>query len=162
MSITPAGVRSALPHRYPMLLVDRVLDVVAGQQLTAVKAVTFNEPWYQRLGQVADEDELAYPEVLLIESWGQSAGLLGQYGHPDPEALNAGVMVVGGITGARFHRRVFPGELLEHHVRVVRALSDTMIFEGDCRSGGELVFEVTRMTMAFRPAQVLRPQPVAH
>jgi 3-hydroxyacyl-[acyl-carrier-protein] dehydratase len=151
--IDPAGVRAALPHRYPMLLVDRVLELVPGERLTAVKAVTLNEPWYQR-----QPEGLAYPEVLLIESWGQSAGILGKFGHPDPSTLESGVMVVGGITGVRFHRKVFPGELLEHHVRVFRALSDTMIFEGECRSGGELVFEVTRMTMAFRPAQVLRPE----
>lgn len=162
MLITPAGVRAALPHRYPMLLVDRVLDVVPGERLTALKAVTFNEPWYQRLGPVADDAELAYPEVLLIESWGQSAGLLAQYDHPDPEALRTNVMVVGGISGAAFHRQVLPGELLEHDVRLVRALTDTMIFEGECRSGGELVFEVGRMTMAYRPARVLREQPVAH
>ncbi|OLF09201.1 beta-hydroxyacyl-ACP dehydratase [Actinophytocola xinjiangensis] len=160
--ISPAGVRAALPHRYPMLLVDRVTEIVPGERLTAYKAVTLNEPWYQRLGPVVDDAELAYPPVLLIESWGQAAGLLAQYDHPEPEALRTNVMVVGGISGAVFHRPVLPGELLEHDVRLVRALTDTMIFEGECRSGGEVVFEVERVTMAYRPAGMLREQPVAH
>jgi 3-hydroxyacyl-[acyl-carrier-protein] dehydratase len=157
MNMDAAGVLAVLPHRYPMLLVDRVLAVEPGERLTAVKAVTFGESWYQRFGADVRQEDLAYPQALLLESWGQAAGILGLLGHPDPTVADDTVMVVGSAVGVRFHGPVFPGDVLEHDVRMFRALSDTMIFEGVSRRGGEVVFEVDRMTMALRPADVLQP-----
>jgi 3-hydroxyacyl-[acyl-carrier-protein] dehydratase len=140
--------RELLPHRYPMLLVDRVLEVVAGQRLTAVKAVTLNEPWY------AEGMDPAYPRTLLVESWGQSAGILANLDRPDPgDGL---VMLAGAMTGVEFFREVYPGDVVRHEVRLFRALSDTMIFEGESRVGDELVMTLSRMVMAFRPAAQLK------
>ncbi|GDY54632.1 hypothetical protein SVIO_052550 [Streptomyces violaceusniger] len=113
-----------LPHRYPMLLVDRVLSLRPGERITAVKAVTHNEPWYAALVPAQD---LAYPASLLIESWGQSAGLLASAATPRDRDQ---VMLFGAVAGAEFHRPVFPGELLEHHITIARSLDDSVIFEG--------------------------------
>ncbi|WEP00184.1 beta-hydroxyacyl-ACP dehydratase [Streptomyces sp. FXJ1.172] len=149
-------VRRSLPHRFPMLLVDRVLELVPGERLVAVKAVTCNEPWYRELGEDAAPQEFAYPQSLLVESWGQAAGLLAVHGAG--EALAGGqVMLAGAMSGVTFHRAAFPGDVLEHRVQLYRALSDTVIFDGHTTIDGEPAVTFTRMVMAFRPADRLRP-----
>jgi 3-hydroxyacyl-[acyl-carrier-protein] dehydratase len=158
MMLGPARVRDLLPHRYPMLLVDQVLGFVPGSELTALKAVSLNEPWYSRVAEAVDDTVLAYPEVLLLESWGQAAGLLALLGGEEPRQLDDVVMLLGGMSGVTFHRSVLPGDVIEHSVRVFKALPDTVIFEGEGRVGGTVAFEVTRMVMALRPADSLRPQ----
>ncbi|MDJ0382294.1 3-hydroxyacyl-ACP dehydratase FabZ family protein [Streptomyces sp. G-G2] len=155
--MTTAPVRSLprvtdlLPHRYPMLLVDRVLELLPGEYIRAVKAVTHNEPWYQGMSPGSPLD---YPPSLLIESWGQTAGLLAS---AIADAPVGQVMLFGSVADAEFHRPVRPGELIEHRVRITRALTDSVIFEGTSHRGDETVMSVTRMVMAFRPAEQLRP-----
>ncbi|MDX2393813.1 MULTISPECIES: 3-hydroxyacyl-ACP dehydratase FabZ family protein [unclassified Streptomyces] len=144
-------VTDLLPHRYPMLLVDRVLELVPGEYVRAVKAVTHNEPWYRG---ISPDSPLDYPPALLIESWGQAAGLLAS---ALAEAPDGQVMLFGSVADAEFHLPVRPGELIEHRVRVSRALTDTVIFEGSSHRGDETVMTVARMVMAFRPAEQLRP-----
>jgi 3-hydroxyacyl-[acyl-carrier-protein] dehydratase len=153
--ITIAQLRQALPHRYPMMLVDRVTELVPGERLTALKAVTSNEPWYRDFGAGQTDEQYAYPQVLLMESWAQSAGVLATWDQPNPDVLDGRVMLFGGATNVEFHRPVFPGDVVEHHVRLFRALSDTLIFEGESRVAGEPVLSVERMVMAFRPADEL-------
>lgn len=144
-----AEIKELLPHRYPMLLVDRVTDLRPGEGLTAYKTVTANELWYQGLPEDADH---AYPPVLLIESWCQSAGVLVAWDQPNPDVLTGQVMLFGGMAGVRFLAPVSPGDLLEHRVRLVRALSDTVIAEGEVVVGSEVVVEIGRVVMAMRPA----------
>ncbi|MDP9071300.1 MAG: beta-hydroxyacyl-ACP dehydratase [Actinomycetota bacterium] len=156
------GISAILPHRYPMLLVDRVTDVVPGASLTAVKAVTANEPWYAGADARPGTDGHRYPPVLVVESWCQAAGLLAAWGQP--ELRSSHVMLFGGITGIAFQGRVVPGDVLEHRVRMVRAVSDAAIFEGDTMVGSSPVLEVQRVIMALRPADTIAaasPRPVA-
>ncbi|MEU6479397.1 beta-hydroxyacyl-ACP dehydratase [Streptomyces sp. NPDC047017] len=147
-----SGIKRVLPHRYPMLLVDRVDELVPGERLVAVKAVTVNEPWYQDLAAGADDEQHAYPSVLLVESWCQAAGVLAAWDQPNPDVLAGQVMLFGSIADVVFRRPVLPGDVLEHRVRLVRALSDTVIFEGEALVAGEPVLEVGRVVMALRPA----------
>ncbi|MFD9426068.1 MULTISPECIES: 3-hydroxyacyl-ACP dehydratase FabZ family protein [unclassified Streptomyces] len=153
--ITSAGVRALLPHRYPMLLVDRVLTAGA-EDIRSLKAVTLNEPWYARLGPQPAEADFAYPEVLLVESWTQTAGLLAQRlaggGNDDR------TMLFGSMRDVSFHRRVFPGDVVEHHARLQRAVNDTVIFEGSSRVGDEPVLTIGAITVAFRPRERLDPE----
>ncbi|MBC6447465.1 3-hydroxyacyl-ACP dehydratase FabZ family protein [Actinokineospora xionganensis] len=155
--ITAADIRRVLPHRYPMLLVDAVTELVPGERLTARKAVTVNEPWYAGLPDDLRAEQLAYPEVLLLESWAQAAGLLATWAEPNPDVLAGKVMLFGGMSGVEYLRPVLPGDVVEHRVTVQRALSDTVMFEGDSAVDGATVMTVSRMVMAFRPAGVLRP-----
>lgn len=155
--ITAAEIRKVLPHRYPMLLVDAVTDLVPGERLTARKAVTANEPWYAGLPDDLRAEQLAYPEVLLVESWCQSAGVLATWDSPNPDVLTGQVMLFVGITDIEFHRPVLPGEVVEHRVRLQRAMADTLMVEGESVVGDELVLSVARVVMALRPAEVLRP-----
>ncbi|MEV4973976.1 3-hydroxyacyl-ACP dehydratase FabZ family protein [Streptomyces scopuliridis] len=153
-------VERLLPHRFPLLLVDRVLDLVPGESITAAKAVTRNEQCYRRVGAHTADACLEYPRALLIESWGQTAGILATWRTPgqEPDAREADrVMLLGGLTGVTFHRPVLPGDVLHHRARLSRALSDTVIFEGETVCDGEVVMSVERMVMAFRPAGSLLP-----
>jgi 3-hydroxyacyl-[acyl-carrier-protein] dehydratase len=154
--LTIGDIRERLPHRYPMLLVDRVTELVPGKQLVAVKAVTASEPWYRDLPEDTQAAEHSYPQVLLIESWCQAAGVLAAWDKPNPDVLAGQVMLFGSMADIRFHRTVLPGDVLEHRVRLLRALSDTIVFEGECTADGQLVMEVGRVVMAMRPASELR------
>jgi len=178
-----AEIKRVLPHRYPMLLVDRVVEIEPGIRLTARKAVSGNEPWYRDLADDTPATGYAYPPTLLVESWCQAAGLLaaseptwdlagdptneppgGLTGEPprnpasglDRQDVPTGrVLLIGAITGIRFTGDVFPGDLVEHRVRLVRSVGDTAIFEGESLVDGRTVVEVERVVVALRPAAEL-------
>jgi 3-hydroxyacyl-[acyl-carrier-protein] dehydratase len=158
--IDMAGLKRILPHRYPMLLVDRVTDIVPGKRLTAVKAVAGNEPWYQGLADGAEPGAYAYPKVLLVESWCQAAGVLATWDRPNPDVLSGDVMLFGSLNSITFGASVLPGSVVEHRVQLVRALGDTLVFEGDSVVGQRQVLTVGQVLMAMRPADSLRRQPV--
>ncbi|WP_370422128.1 3-hydroxyacyl-ACP dehydratase FabZ family protein [Streptomyces sp. QH1-20] len=144
-------VADLLPHRYPMLLVDRITALVPGERITVVKTVTHNEPWYAGL---APGHDLAYPASLLVESWGQAAGLLASAAAPDARSQ---VMLFGSVSQAVLHRPVLPGDVVEHRITLSRSLGDSVIFEGESRSEAGPVMSVGQMVMAFRPGDHLRP-----
>ncbi|QWF84498.1 3-hydroxyacyl-ACP dehydratase FabZ family protein [Amycolatopsis sp. CA-230715] len=145
----------ALPHRYPMLLVDDIVETVPGERLVARKAVTCNEPWYARLGAAASRS--SYPESLVLESWAQAAAVLGQLTLGGADRKPDGVTVLGSVSGVRFAQPVLPGEVLEHHVRLDRVLADTLLFSGRSVVGDTEVLTVSRVVAAWRPAERLRP-----
>lgn len=149
-----AELRQILPHRYPVLLVDRVDELVVGERLVARKAVTGNEPWYADLSDDAGPDQVAYPEVLVLESWCQAAGVLVNAGRP--AVLGGSVMLLGGVSDIFFPRRVLPGDVLVHRVRVLRDRGDTMVLAGDALVDGDPVLSVGTVTTALRPADHLR------
>lgn len=145
-----ADIKRLLPHRYPILLVDRVLDAVPGTSLVATKAVTANEPCYAAMRD--DPGDHAYPPALLIESWCQAAGLLVCLDMPNPDVLDGKVTLFVGINDLRLTRRVRPGDLVTHHVRLVRALSNEAVLEGEATVAGETVLTVDYVIIALRPA----------
>jgi 3-hydroxyacyl-[acyl-carrier-protein] dehydratase len=142
-------VLEALPHRYPMLLVDRILELTPGDSITAVKAVTVNEPWFA--GCAAGE---AYPQVLVIESWSQAACILvARLLRDRGERPDGRVPLFGSLRGARILGPVRPGDVLTHRAQLVRALSDTWILAGASTVGGVPSLEVDRAVVALRPLQ---------
>ncbi|MEU1779109.1 beta-hydroxyacyl-ACP dehydratase [Streptomyces abikoensis] len=151
----PAGIKRLLPHRHPILLVDRVLELVPGERLTALKAVTGNEPWYRDVSEHAAEEDYDYPPALLIESWCQSAALLVARDAPNPDVLDGRVMLFGGMSGLNFTGRVRPGDAVVHEVRQIRAFDDTVIFEGRSSVGDDVVMEVGQAMIVLRPASEL-------
>jgi 3-hydroxymyristoyl/3-hydroxydecanoyl-(acyl carrier protein) dehydratase len=154
-AVLPVDIRAVLPHRYPILLVDRVLRMVPDQSITAVKLVSGGEPWFGRAG---DGEPLTYPQVLHIESWAQAAGVLTNAGsalRPDH------VMLFGGAANVEFFGRVRPGDVLEHRVRVERRFPDTVMFAGESLVDGVVKMRVGSMTMAFRPSSQLTTRSVA-
>jgi 3-hydroxyacyl-[acyl-carrier-protein] dehydratase len=134
-----------LPHRYPLLLVDRVVEVTPGESLTALKAVSANEPWHDASGD--------FPPTLLLESWCQTAVLLSSWDRPDTDR----VVLFGAIADVEFHRPVTPGCVVRHSVRVLDARGDTVAFTGRSEADGEVVMTVGRVVTTARPATDLRP-----
>lgn len=151
-------IRRIIPHRYPILLVDRVTEVERGIALTAVKAITANEPCYRAVPEQAGPEAYAYPTALLVESWAQAGVLLGVWDTPNPDVLAGAVELAGGVRELRLHRPVFPGDLLEHRARLVRTVGDTSILEGETRVAGEVVMEVRQFVLALRSVAALRPR----
>src|SRR5688500_15093230 len=94
-----------LPHRYPFLLVDRVLDCMPGQSIRAIKNVTINEPFFQ--GHFPGVPVM--PGVLILESMAQAAGILGYCSGTHKEDERKKLYLFVGIDNARFRRQVEPG-----------------------------------------------------
>lgn len=144
-----AGIRRIIPHRFPVLLVDRVSEVDPGNSIVTVKAVSGREPCYS--GDVED----AYPLGLLMESWAQSAVLLTRWENPNPDVLADKVELISGIRDVVVHGDVVPGDVVEHHVRLVREVADVAILAGHSLVAGRKVLEVGSFTMARRRAEEL-------
>ncbi len=142
-------IKRLIPHRYPMLLVDQVAEVVAGQSLLAIKAVSGNEPWY------ADATGCDYPPALVLESWCQAAGILINLGRPGAELVTDRIPLFGSATKVRFLAPVTAGELLRHRVRLLRATSDGAVLEGESGTAAGQVLQVGRVVVALRPAMTI-------
>ena len=95
-----------LPHRYPFLLVDRVVECVAGSHIRAYKNVTFNEPFFQ--GHFPGAPIM--PGVLILEALAQTGGLLAVSGM---ESLDDKLFLFTGLDGVKFRRQVVPGDRLD-------------------------------------------------
>ena len=104
----------SLPHRYPFLLVDKVVELEVNKKIVAIKNVTFNEPHF--LGHFPDHPIM--PGVLIIEAMAQ-AGALMVTAAPDFKAEEKLVYFMS-IDGAKFRKPVIPGDVLELHVEVVQ------------------------------------------
>jgi len=137
-------IRRLLPHRYPMLLVDRVLDWEAGNFVRAVKNVTINEPFFQ--GHFPAYPVM--PGVLVIEAMAQVAGLLTML---SDVARRDGTQLVlfAGIDEARFKRQVVPGDTLLLEAHLERAVRGIGRFRTKATVGDELVCEA-RLLAAIR------------
>ena len=118
-------IESILPHRYPMLLVDRVQELVPDKSIVAIKNVTYNEPYFR--GHFPQRPIM--PGVLVIEALAQAAGLLLLYPRPD---LHGRVIYFVGIEKARFRRPTVPGDQLSLEVEILRVRRNHARFQ--CRA----------------------------
>ena len=129
-----------LPHRYPILLVDRVIDLEFGKSIRAIKNVTINEPFFT--GHFPHRPVM--PGVLMLEAMAQAAALLSfatQGVTPDDKT----VYYFAGIDGARFKRPVEPGDQLVMDVTLERAKAGIYKFKGVTRVGEEIACEAELM-----------------
>ncbi|OLR91930.1 3-hydroxyacyl-ACP dehydratase FabZ family protein [Actinokineospora bangkokensis] len=145
-------IKRVIPHRYPILLVDRVDEVVPGQRLVARKAVTAAESCYSGTG--GDQDP-AYPLSHLLESWAQAAVLLACWEAPNPDVLAGKVELATGISGVRLGGPVLPGDVLVHRVSLVRAVDDAVVLAGTSEVDGREVLSVASFSAALRDSSVL-------
>lgn len=138
-------IMAALPHRYPMLLVDRVEDIVLDRSITAIKAVTINEGFFQ--GHFPGRPIM--PGVLIVEALAQAAGILAV------ESLGlagSGKLVYFmAIEGAKFRKPVEPGVLLKLHVEFVQKRSSVCKFAGRATMDGVLAAEASFTAMIADP-----------
>jgi 3-hydroxyacyl-[acyl-carrier-protein] dehydratase len=129
-----------LPHRYPFVLVDRVLEIKKGISIKALKNVTINEPFF--MGHFPHHPVM--PGVLMIEAMAQAAALL-SFATLDIELDNNSVYYFAGIDGARFKRPVEPGDQLVLDVTLNRMKAGIFKFGGRASVGGELAAEAELM-----------------
>ncbi len=129
-----------LPHRYPILLVDRVLSVEKGKTIRAIKNVSINEPFF--MGHFPKRPVM--PGVLMLEAMAQSAALL-SFASLDIRLDDNTVYYFAGIDGARFKRPVEPGDQLVMDVSIERHKAGIFKFHGEARVDGELACEADLM-----------------
>ena len=122
-----------LPHRYPFLMIDRVLDYTKGESLTAIKNVTINEPFFP--GHFPHRPVM--PGVLVIEAMAQACGILSALSD-EPMANENGIFLFVGIDKARFKRQVEPGDQLRFEVKIIRKLRGIWMYQGNAYVGDEV------------------------
>ncbi|MGA7525032.1 MAG: 3-hydroxyacyl-ACP dehydratase FabZ [Acidobacteriaceae bacterium] len=133
-----ADIMAILPHRYPFLLIDRVIEIERKKRIVALKSVTINEPFFQ--GHFP-----AYPIMpgaLVVEAIAQAGGVLLMPEVPDPHSK---LMVFTGIDRARFRRPVVPGDQLRLEVNVLNWKPRVAKLEGRAMVDGKLACEATVM-----------------
>ena len=137
-AVGPLDVRrvmAALPHRYPMLLVDRVEQIIPDQSITAIKAVSMNEGFFQ--GHFPGRPIM--PGVLIVEALAQAgAVLMSKSLEVDTEGKTIFFM---SVDNCRFRQPVRPGDVLKLHVEVLRARSKLFKFKGEAFVGGKAAAE---------------------
>ena len=147
-AIGPLDIRrvmAALPHRYPMLLVDRVESLDPEKGIVAIKAVTINEPFFQ--GHFPARPIM--PGVLLVEAMAQASGILAV---ESLDLSGSGKLVYFmAIDGAKFRKPVEPGVLLRIEVRLVQDRGSVCKFAGRVLMDGKLAAETNFTAMIADP-----------
>lgn len=128
-----------LPHKYPFLLVDRVLEFEEAKRIIAIKNVTVNEPFFQ--GHFPGRPIM--PGVLILEAMAQAGGVLAFKSFPDMK----GSVFFTGIDGARFRKPVVPGDQLKFIVDVVKHRREIWVFEAKAYVENDVVAEARIMAM---------------
>lgn len=122
-----------LPHRYPFLLIDRVVKIEMGESLTAIKNVTMNESFFA--GHFPGRPVM--PGVLILEAMAQAGGVLA-YKSTNTSPEDGVLYYFAGIDNARFRRIVEPGDQLRLEVKVLRSKRDIWKLEGSAYVGDDL------------------------
>lgn len=132
-----------LPHRYPFLLIDRVLEFEAEKHLIGLKNVTFNEPYFTGHFPIRP----VMPGVLIIEALAQATGILAMASRPE-EVSDRSLYYFVGIDHARFKRPVEPGDQLLLEVRVLNVRRGIWKFAAEAKVGDRLAASAEIMCTA--------------
>ena len=138
-------IREYLPHRYPFLLVDRVLELDCPNRIVALKNVSVNEPFFN--GHFPQQPIM--PGVLIIEALAQAAGVLG-FVTEDRRPDDGYMYVLCGVDKARFKRQVVPGDQLHLKASYIAVKRNILKFSGEARVDGQLVASAEFMVAELR------------
>ena len=144
--MTEISILEQIPHRYPFLLVDKVVSVEPGKSIHAIKNVSFNEPHFEGHFPFAP----VMPGVLIVEALAQASGIL------IFETLERNIdfakdfFVLTGVDKAKFKKMVVPGDHLHLHAEVLRARDPLWKFTCEARVDGELACQAEIKTMKGR------------
>ena len=134
-----------VPHRYPMLLIDRILEIDPGKRIVGLKNVTANEQFFQ--GHFPGAPVM--PGVLIVESMAQCAAVLCLLDIPERDEK---LFLFGGVDKARFRRPVTPGDQLILEITMLQKRSNTIKVRGEAKVNGQLVAEAELLSvMTERP-----------
>lgn len=127
-------IQAILPHRYPFLLVDRIVEYEANKRVVGIKNITLNEPFFA--GHFPGAPVM--PGVLIVEAMAQTAGVMMLANLPDRESK---LVFFTGIDGAKFRRPVVPGDQLRLELTVLRLRPRYIRLRGEAYVDGQLVAE---------------------
>ncbi len=133
---------NTLPHRYPFLLIDRIVELEAGKRAVGIKNVTINEPFFQ--GHFPGHPIM--PGVLLLEAMAQTGGVLALKSVPETEIKNK-VIYFMSIDKAKFRKPVIPGDQVRLEIEMVRQRSNITSLKAQAFVDGALVSEAEMMAM---------------
>jgi len=143
--LTIQDILKLLPHRYPMLLVDRILELDPGARIVGLKNVTANEQFFQ--GHFPGAPVM--PGVLIVEAMAQCAAVLFLRDIPERDEK---LFLFGGVDKARFRKPVIPGDQLIMEITVIQKRANTVKVRGEAKVGGVLVAEAELLSvMTERP-----------
>ena len=131
-------IKQYLPHRYPFLLVDRVVSLQLGKEIRCIKNVTANEQVFE--GHFPDKP--VFPGVLMLEAMAQAAGILG-FKTLNKTPADGSIYLYAGVEKARFKRQVVPGDQMELIARYVSDKRGIWKFDCETRVDGELAASAT-------------------
>lgn len=132
-------VMQLLPHRYPFLLVDRILEMAPGKRVVGMKNVTINEPFFQ--GHFPNQPIM--PGVLIIEAMGQAGGVLAASGLPEEE--QGQLIIFMGMDKVRFRKPVVPGDQLIFELNVLKQRRKILKMSGVATVDDQVVAEAELM-----------------
>ena len=143
--LTIQEILKIVPHRYPMLLIDRILEVESGTRIVGLKNVTANEQFFQ--GHFPGAPVM--PGVLIVEAMAQCAAVLCLLDIPERDEK---LFLFGGVDKARFRRPVVPGDQLIMEITVLAKRATTIKVRGEAKVDGKLVAEAELLSvMTERP-----------
>ena len=128
-----------LPHRYPFVMVDKITRIVPGTEITGIKNVTINEPYFQ--GHFPERPVM--PGVMILEGMAQVGGVLGY--HTLPEMIGTKLLYFAGINNARFRRPVIPGDQLVFDLKLLKIKRGIMVMDGKAYVDEQLVTQAELM-----------------
>jgi len=129
-----------LPHRYPFLLVDRIVEFTENTRIVGIKNVTINEPFFQ--GHFPGHPIM--PGVLLVEAMAQTGGVLALKSEPEPEKK---VLYFMSIDKAKFRKKVVPGDQVRFELDIIKSRGNIRSFKGLSLVDGAVVAEAEMMAM---------------
>jgi len=135
------AIMQCIPHRYPMLLVDRLVDIVPGESAVGIKNVTINESFFQ--GHFPSKPVM--PGVLIIEAMAQTAGTL--VIHSMQSGTEPKLVYFMAIEDAKFRRPIVPGDQIKIYVKKEQARRNVWRFRGEAKVDGMLCAEASFTAM---------------
>lgn len=129
-----AAIQKCIPHRYPFLLIDKVLEAVPNQHIVAIKNVSMSDPYLQ--GHFPGNP--VFPGVLIVEGIAQAAAVLGHLSYEN----GLTTCYLTEISEARFRKPVVPGDVMRFELKVLKRRPPFFWFDAVCRIDGEVVTEV--------------------
>jgi 3-hydroxyacyl-[acyl-carrier-protein] dehydratase len=143
--LTITEIMKILPHRYPMLLIDRIVEIEAGKRIVGIKNVSANEQFFQ--GHFPGAPVM--PGVLIVEAMAQCAAVLILRDIPNREEK---LFLFGGVDKARFRKPVIPGDQVRLECEILQRRSNSVRIHGTATVNGELVAEAELLSvMVERP-----------
>ncbi|MEO0400220.1 MAG: 3-hydroxyacyl-ACP dehydratase FabZ [Pseudomonadota bacterium] len=139
--LTTTDLMQLLPHRYPMLMIDKMIDIRKGESAVAVKSVSINEPYFQ--GHFPQRPLM--PGVLIVEAMAQAAAAF--TGYTEQLDTDGKVVLFMGVDKAKFRRPVNPGDQLMIKVAVTQKRPPVWKFEGEATVDGKVVTTATFAAM---------------